>query len=98
MGATPTIYARSRDRRRAYTSNIKLIQEVAGELKENLAPLKRVIAKGIESDAHMPTLSSGLEYLRYESGKMLLAQFMKAEMDFFGAHAFDRPGVKKRGS
>ena len=41
------------------------------------------------------TLSSTLEYLKYEAGEMLPTRFMEAEMDFFGAHGFDRPGVDK---
>lgn len=74
-------------------ANIKLIQEVADELNQNFAALKETVLEGVASDAYMPTMSASLEYLKYESGDMLPTQFMEAEMDFFGAHGFDNPGV-----
>jgi len=76
-------------------TNLKLIQEIADEFHQNFSYLKRTISRGIESDAYITTLSSTLEYLKYEAGEMLPTRFMEAEMDFFGAHGFDRPGVDK---
>jgi 6-phosphogluconate dehydrogenase len=74
--------------------NMKSIKEVAVALHDNIAPLKRTVWNGVHWDAYVPTLSASLEYLKYEGGMMLPTQFMEAEMDFFGAHAFDRPGVE----
>ncbi|KAK7700736.1 hypothetical protein SLS57_011988 [Botryosphaeria dothidea] len=74
--------------------NIKLIEEVSFDLRKNFQPLKEITLKGIEWDNYVPSLSASLEYLKYVGGGMLATQFMEAEMDFFGAHAYDRPHVK----
>lgn len=74
--------------------NMKLIDEVATELRKNFEPLKQITLKAIECDNYVPAISASLEYLKYIGGGMLATQFMEAEMDFFGAHAFDRPNVR----
>lgn len=74
--------------------NMKLIDEVSTELHKNFQPLKEVVMKGIEVDNYVPAFSATLEYIKYVGGKELATQFMEAEMDFFGAHAYDRPGVE----
>ncbi|KAH7310069.1 6-phosphogluconate dehydrogenase [Rhexocercosporidium sp. MPI-PUGE-AT-0058] len=74
--------------------NMKLVPEVADVLHDNIAPLKRIVLDGVQWDAYVPTLSASLEYLKYAGGITLPTQFMEAEMDFFGAHSFDRPGVE----
>ncbi|KAN0077605.1 6-phosphogluconate dehydrogenase, C-terminal-like protein [Elaphomyces granulatus] len=73
--------------------NIKLIDEVAAELRNNYDSLKQVVLKGTAADAYLPAMSASLEYLKYEGGTMLPTKFMEAQMDFFGAHAYDKPGV-----
>lgn len=73
--------------------NMKLIDEVAAEIRKHFEPLKRVTMKAIEWDNYVPSMSASLEYIKYEGGTMLPTQFMEAEMDFFGAHGYDRPGV-----
>lgn len=74
--------------------NMKLIDEVASVLHDNFQPLKEVVLKATEWDCCVPSLSASLEYIKYEGGAMLLTQFMEAEMDYFGAHAYDRPNVR----
>lgn len=74
--------------------NIKLIEEVSSDLEKNSQPFKEILLKGIEWDNYVPSLSASLEYLKYVGGGALATQFMEAEMDFFGAHAYDRPHVK----
>jgi 6-phosphogluconate dehydrogenase len=74
--------------------NMKLIDEVSAELHRNFSPLKDVVLKATEWDHCVPSLSASLEYLKYEGGTMLPTQFMEAEMDYFGAHAYDRPNVE----
>ncbi|QGA14965.1 hypothetical protein EYB26_002621 [Talaromyces marneffei] len=71
--------------------NIKLIDEVSRDLRDNFEPLKEVVLRGTEFDACMPSLSASLEYLKYEGSTNLPTQFMEAEMDYFGAHAFNKP-------
>jgi 6-phosphogluconate dehydrogenase len=73
--------------------NMKLIDEVARDLQKNYAPLKEIILKATEVDAYVPAMSASLEYLKYSSGQMLPTKFMEAEMDYFGAHAYNKPGV-----
>ncbi|KAF1353349.1 6-phosphogluconate dehydrogenase, decarboxylating [Delphinella strobiligena] len=73
--------------------NLKLIDEVSAELHKNFQSLKETVMKGIEVDNYVPALSATLEYLKYVGGTSLATQFMEAEMDFFGAHNYDRPGV-----
>ncbi|KAI0883753.1 6-phosphogluconate dehydrogenase, decarboxylating [Annulohypoxylon maeteangense] len=74
--------------------NMKLIDEVASELRSNFDALKLITLKAIEWDNYVPAISASLEYLKYVGGGMLATQFMEAEMDFFGAHAYDRPNVR----
>ncbi|KAH7053092.1 6-phosphogluconate dehydrogenase [Macrophomina phaseolina] len=74
--------------------NMKLIDEVSSELKKNFSALKEITLKGIEWDNYVPAISASLEYLKYVGGGLLATQFMEAEMDFFGAHAYDRPNVR----
>jgi 6-phosphogluconate dehydrogenase len=73
--------------------NMKMIDEVASELDRNYEPLKAICQIGTDWDAYLPSLSASLEYLKYCVGTSLPTQFMEAEMDFFGAHSFDRPSL-----
>lgn len=83
--------------------NMKLIDEVAAELRKQYPALKEVILKATEWDAYVPGLSASLEYMKYIGGKRLPTQFMEAEMDFFGWHSYDvvgsegDPGQVKQG-
>lgn len=74
--------------------NLKLIDEVAAEFRKNFQPLKQIVLRGTEWDAYIPSISASLEYLKYVGGTKLPTQFMEAEMDFFGAHSYDRWGVE----
>ncbi|KIX02251.1 6-phosphogluconate dehydrogenase (decarboxylating) [Rhinocladiella mackenziei CBS 650.93] len=74
--------------------NVKLLKQVSAALRDNYGPLKRTVARATEWNAHIPSLSASLEYIKYCGGTSLPTRFMEAQMDFFGAHAFDRPGVK----
>ncbi|EQL33427.1 6-phosphogluconate dehydrogenase [Blastomyces dermatitidis ATCC 26199] len=74
--------------------NMKLINEVSAALTEHYDSLKLVVLSAVEADSCVPSMSASLEYLKYEASKMLPTRFMEAEMDFFGAHNYDRPSVK----
>jgi len=74
--------------------NMKLIDEVSADLRKNFEPLKEIVLKGIEWNQYVPAMSASLEYIKYVGGRLLPTQFMEAEMDFFGAHAYDRPNVR----
>ncbi|OZJ01398.1 hypothetical protein BZG36_05753, partial [Bifiguratus adelaidae] len=73
--------------------NIKLIDEVGSELRKYYHVLKRIVLQGTDWNSYIPSLSASLEYLKYIGGTMLSTQFREAELDFSGAHAYDRPGV-----
>ncbi|CAF1561826.1 unnamed protein product [Adineta ricciae] len=47
------------------------------------------ILLAIEYGAHVPALTASLEYFKYVSSTELPTQFMEAELDYFGAHAYD---------
>ncbi|KAI8969467.1 6-phosphogluconate dehydrogenase decarboxylating [Trametes punicea] len=70
--------------------NTLTLQPVAEEIKKTIGNLKKVVQYGLEWNAHIPTLSASLEYLKYCGGKHLPSQFMEAELDYFGAHNYDR--------
>ncbi|KAJ5168642.1 6-phosphogluconate dehydrogenase decarboxylating [Penicillium canariense] len=73
--------------------NMKFIDEVALELNNNFSALKSIVLEGIVSDQYMPALTATLEYLKYEGGMNLPTKFMEAQMDYFGAHSYNKPGI-----
>lgn len=75
-----------------HITNMKHIQQVSTELQQNYIALKDVVIKGTETDHYLPALSATLEYIKYIGGTKLPTQFMEAEMDYFGAHSYDKPG------
>ncbi|KIW91337.1 uncharacterized protein Z519_08233 [Cladophialophora bantiana CBS 173.52] len=75
-------------------ANVKLLKPVSQALRENHEALKKTVLMATEWEAVIPSLSASLEYLKYCGSTALPTQFMEAQMDFFGAHAFDRPGVE----
>lgn len=85
------ILANARDGQKVM--NVKLIEEVSDELSQHFPALKEVVLRATETDQYVPSLSASLEYLKYCGGRMLPTAFMEAEMDFFGAHSYDRPGA-----
>ncbi|OQD66250.1 hypothetical protein PENDEC_c065G04098 [Penicillium decumbens] len=74
-------------------TNMKLLDRVAQELQQNYAAIKHVVATGASFDHYLPAISSTLEYMKYVGGAKLPTQFMEAEMDYFGAHSYNKPGV-----
>lgn len=63
--------------------------EVSSELKACRQALKRIVLMGIESDAHVPSLCSSLDYMKYIGSVDLPTNFMEAQLDAFGAHGFE---------
>ncbi|KAI1771713.1 6-phosphogluconate dehydrogenase, decarboxylating [Hypoxylon cercidicola] len=74
--------------------NMKLVDEVAADLRGSFDALKHVTLKAVEWDNYVPAIGASLEYLKYVGGGTLATRFMEAEMDFFGAHAYDKPDVR----
>ncbi|KAF9890248.1 hypothetical protein FE257_006160 [Aspergillus nanangensis] len=74
-------------------TNLKLIKGVAHELHKNFNALREVVIEGLTADQYLPAMSATLEYLKYEGGTILPSQFMEGQMDFFGGHSHEKPGV-----
>lgn len=76
------------------TFNMKFIDAVSHELHDNFNALKEIVIQGTQSDQYMPAISATLDYLKYEGGLVLPTKFMEAQMDYFGAHCYNKPGVE----
>lgn len=59
-------------------------------LSKEMPALRHVVLWGLERDACVPTLSASLEWIKYIGARTLPTMFMEAELDWFGAHKFDR--------
>lgn len=62
---------------------------IADEVKKFWPSLKTIVLHGLKANAHLPCLSSTLEYLKYIGGTDLPTCFTEAQLDSFGAHGFD---------
>jgi 6-phosphogluconate dehydrogenase len=62
---------------------------IANEVKKFWPSLKTIVLQGLKADAHLPCLSSTLEYLKYIGGTDLPTCFTEAQLDSFGAHGYD---------
>jgi 6-phosphogluconate dehydrogenase len=71
-------------------NNILLLKPVAADIEKYYSKLKHVVLIAIEYGAYVPALSASLEYFKYVSSTELPTNFMEAELDYFGAHAYDR--------
>ncbi|KAH8427862.1 6-phosphogluconate dehydrogenase, decarboxylating [Aspergillus melleus] len=75
-------------------TNLKNVDEIAQELHKDFPSLKELVIQGTVYDQYIPSFSATLEYLKYVGGTELPTKFMEGQMDFFGAHSYDRPGVE----
>ncbi|EPE30413.1 6-phosphogluconate dehydrogenase C-terminal [Glarea lozoyensis ATCC 20868] len=62
---------------------------IAKELKTGFESLKKVVLKGVETNAIIPSMSATLDYLKYSGNLELPTSFYEAELDYFGKHMFD---------
>ncbi|KAF7790252.1 hypothetical protein EIP86_001204 [Pleurotus ostreatoroseus] len=75
-------------------------------LTADLPALRRTVLWALERDACVPTLGASLEWVKYVGARILPTMFMEAQLDWFGAHRFERwdgeaaenGGVVKKGS
>lgn len=70
--------------------NLLYSPTIVSELKRSFEPLKRVVVQGVSHNAVIPSLSATLEYLKYVGNVDLPTQFYEAELDYFGAHKYDK--------
>jgi len=69
--------------------NVLALQPVGEEVRRTFPQLRSVVGRASEWNAHIPTLSASVEYMKYCAGKHLPSEFMEAELDYFGAHSYD---------
>ena len=50
------------------------------------------MARCVEANAVIPSLSATLEFVKYSGNTVLPTQFYEAELDYFGKHMFDVKG------
>lgn len=62
---------------------------VAREFKNVFPALKEIVARGVEYNSVIPSLSATLEFLKYSTSMVLPTQFYEAQLDYFGKHMFD---------
>ena len=74
-------------------TNAKFVDAVSHELRQKFHSLKQIVMEGTMFDQYIPALSATLEYLKYEGGLGLPTQFMEAQMDYFGSHSYNKPGI-----
>ena len=70
--------------------NLLLNQAVADDLKRGKSALQQVVLKCVTTDHVVPSMSATLEWVKYQTNTELPASFYEAELDYFGAHMFDR--------
>lgn len=78
-------------------ANLLYEESIVNELKESFERLKRVVLKSVEVNAVIPSMSATLEYLKYSGNTELPTQFYEAELDYFGAHMYDKKGEPNTG-
>lgn len=64
-------------------------ERIAKELAKAFPSLKEIVAKGVEHNSIIPSLSATLEFLKYSTNTILPTQFYEAQLDYFGKHMFD---------
>lgn len=69
--------------------NLLFEPAIVSELKSGFEPLKRLVIKGTENNAVIPSMSATLEWLKYSGNLDLPTQFYEAELDYFGKHHYD---------
>jgi 6-phosphogluconate dehydrogenase len=69
--------------------NLLLKKPIAVDVEKYYSKLKRIVLIAIEYGANVPALTASLEYFKYVSSTELPTTFMEAELDYFGAHAYD---------
>ena len=67
-------------------------ERVARDVRDCMPSLRRVVAKAVETDQVVPAMGASLEYWKIVTGTELPTAFYEAELDYFGAHMFDKVG------
>jgi 6-phosphogluconate dehydrogenase len=76
----------------AHDIHLLFHKHVAEDIRKTYPALRRIVAKAVETDQVTPALSASLEYYKIVTGTDLPTSFYEAELDYFGAHMFDKKG------
>lgn len=76
------------------TMNLLLTARAAKDIRNCYASLRRTVAKAVDTDQVIPALSASLEYFKVVTGVELPTSFYETELDYFGAHMFDKTSDK----
>ncbi|KAM3491432.1 hypothetical protein MY3957_005292 [Beauveria namnaoensis] len=75
--------------------------EVTAAMHQRMSFVKRVVVTATDADMLLPTISQSFEHFKYIQATHGPAQFIEAQMDYFGKHMFDTwtepPGGAKTG-
>ncbi|KAL1624350.1 hypothetical protein SLS56_007889 [Neofusicoccum ribis] len=80
------------------TINLLFQKSVMADLKPCVAPLRDVVVRATAADHVLPALSASLEYVKYQTSTELPMSFAEAQLDYFGAHMYDRKGEEGTGA
>lgn len=80
------------------TINLLFQPTVMSELKGCVTALRDVVVKSTLADHIIPALSASLEYVKYQTSTSLPMSFAEAQLDYFGAHMYDRKGEEGTGA
>ena len=64
-------------------------KRIAQELADAFPALKEIVARAVQYNSIVPSLSATLEFLKYSTNTVLPTQFYEAQLDYFGKHMFD---------
>ncbi|KAL8873860.1 MAG: hypothetical protein Q9174_000740 [Haloplaca sp. 1 TL-2023] len=64
-------------------------KRIAQELADAFPALKEIVARAVQHNSIVPSLSATLEFLKYSTNTVLPTQFYEAQLDYFGKHMFD---------
>ncbi|KAJ5740066.1 hypothetical protein N7533_012850 [Penicillium manginii] len=72
--------------------NLKHSDEFAQDLRRTYNSIKTTVIQGCLHDQYLPVISATI-YLKYVGATKLPTMFMGGQMDFFGSHGYNKPGV-----
>ena len=75
--------------------NLLFEPAIVADFKVGFESLKRIVAKGVQENAVVPSMSATLEWLKYSGNLDLPTQFYEAELDYFGKHMYDSKHLDK---
>ncbi|KAF2090047.1 6-phosphogluconate dehydrogenase C-terminal domain-like protein [Saccharata proteae CBS 121410] len=78
--------------------NLLFQKSIMAELKDRFQQLRKVVVKAVEKDHVVPAMSATLEYVKYQVNTELPTSFYEAQLDYFGAHMYDRKGEEGTGA